>query len=486
MKILFAASEIAPFFRTGGLAEVTGSLPAALMKLGAEVRTVMPLYKEIGQEFRSRMTLLATFNVQLSWRNQHCGVFELKQGGISYYFIDNEYYFKRPFAYGQFDDAERFAYFSAAVLAMLPQIGFIPDVIHCHDWQTGLIPVYLRLLYKNEGDYKDIKTVFTIHNIEYQGKYDKALLGDVFGLPADRLGLLEYNGGLNLMKGGIVASDHVTTVSRTYCREIMTPESSHGLDGILSENSIKLSGILNGIDMDSYNPETDKSVFINYSGGDYGLKTQNKAHLQQMIGLTEDPSVPLVGLISRLVDHKGIDLISQAVEEMLSENLQFVVLGTGEWQYEQLFINLQKKYHGKVSTHITFSNDMSRKIFAASDMILMPSKSEPCGLTQIIALRYGALPVVRETGGLADTIKSISDDGATGNGFTFRPYSSADMLYTIRRALTFFADRMLWRALVKRAMACDFSWAESAKEYNAIYKEISDGVQAPPDGAGGV
>lgn len=475
MKILFAASEVAPFFRTGGLSEVTGSLPAALTALGAEVRVVMPLYREVGEEHRSRMKLVSNFTVPLAWRNQYCGVYELSQGGITHYFIDNEYYFMRPFAYGQFDDAERFAFYSRAVLEMLPHVGFVPDILHCHDWQTGLIPVYLKSLYSKDSAYNAIKTVFTIHNIEYQGKYGKELLGDVFGLPEEMVGLLEYNGSLNLMKGAIAASDRITTVSPTYAREILTAEYASGLEGLLRDNSNKLTGILNGIDVESYNPATDKALFQNYTSGDFDGKAANKQQLQKMLGLKEDASVPMIGLISRLAVHKGIDLIGKAVEEILSENVQLVVLGTGDWQYEQMFMNLQQKYPGKVSTQIFFSNDMSRKIYAASDLFLMPSKSEPCGLAQLIALRYGTLPIVRETGGLADTIKSVTDDGSTGNGFTFGPYNSADMLFTIRRALGFYAIKALWPMFVKRAMACDFSWAESAKAYISIYKETMGG-----------
>jgi starch synthase len=473
MKILFAASEIAPFFRTGGLSEVAGSLPAALGKLGAEVRAVMPLYKEVGQEYRSKMKLVASFDVKLAWRSQYCGIYELKWGGVTHYFIDNEYYFKRPFAYGQFDDAERFAFYCMAVLAMLPHIDFIPDIIHCNDWQTALMPVYLKHVFQDEPAYEKIKTVFTIHNIEYQGKYGTELLSDVFGLAEDQLSMMEYNKNLNLMKSAIVTADRITTVSPTYSKEIMTSEYAQGLEAILQENRTKLSGLINGIDVVSYNPSTDKSIFKNYSVEDSDSKVENKKQLQKLLGLAEDPSIPMIGLISRLVDHKGIDLISGAIEELLNENVQFVVLGTGEWQYEQLFINLQRKYPEKVSTQVTFSNDMSRKIYAASDFFLMPSKSEPCGLSQLIALRYGTLPIVRETGGLADTIKSVSDDGTTGNGFTFGPYRSEDMLFTVRRALGFYADQTKWPMLVKRAMECDFSWEESARKYSTIYKEIT-------------
>ncbi len=473
MKILFAASEIAPFFRTGGLAEVAGSLPAALSRLGADVSAVMPLYSDVGAEHRSRMKLVKEFTVRLAWRSQYCGVLSLDQDGVTCYFIDNEYYFKRPFAYGQFDDAERFAFYSMAVLTMMAEIGYFPDVLHCNDWQTGLMPVYLKELFAGGEGYRDIRTVFTIHNVEYQGKYDKLLLGDVFSLPEKSMGALEYAGALNLMKGGIAASDMVTTVSETYARELMTHEYAHGLEGILRDNAAKLTGILNGIDGESYNPATDEALFVNYSADTCELKPQNKERLQRMLGLNVDESVPLIGLVSRLADHKGIDLITGAAEELLSGNVQLAVLGTGEWRYEQLFLSLMRKYPGKMSAQITFNNDMSRKIYAAGDLLLMPSRSEPCGLAQMIALRYGALPVVREVGGLADTIHSVSDDGSSGNGFSFKPYDRHEMLFTVRRALGFYGNAALWRTLVQRAMACDFSWKASAGKYMAIYQDIT-------------
>ncbi len=470
MKLLFAASEIAPFFRTGGLAEVAGSLPAALARLGAEVRAVMPLYQAVGQEYRDRMKLVATFQVQLSWRSQYCGVFELEHNGVTHYFLDNEYYFNRPMAYGEFDDGERFAFFSRAILELPRHVGFTPDVIHCNDWQTGLVPVYLDIAKRHDPRLGGIKSVFTIHNIEYQGKYDGMLLGDVFGISNEYEHLLQYDGALNLMKGAIVTADRVTTVSPTYSREILTPEYAQGLDGILNEHSGKLSGILNGIDIVAYNPETDRSLFVNYTKDQPDGKVRNKQQLQKMLGLAPDPAVPMIGLISRLTGHKGIDLIAGAMDELLSENIQFVVLGTGDWRYEQIFTDLMSKYPGKVSASIAFSNDLSRKIYAASDLFLMPSRSEPCGLSQMIALRYGALPIVRETGGLADSIKSVSDDGSEGNGFTFSPYNSSDMLYTIRRALSFYASHPLWQTLYERAMACDFSWASSATQYMRVYE----------------
>ncbi len=471
MNLLFAASEIAPFFRTGGLAEVAGSLPAALAGLGVDVRAVMPLYQGIGEEYRDRMRLVTSFQVQLSWRSQYCGVYELAHNGVIHYFLDNEYYFKRPMAYGEFDDGERFAFFSRAILELPGHVGFTPDVIHCNDWQTGLVPVYLDIAKRHDPKLSAIKTVYTIHNIEYQGKYDGMMLGDVFGIPSEYEHLLQYDGALNLMKGAIVTADRVTTVSPTYSREIMSPEFAQGLHGILNAYSGKLSGILNGIDVTAYNPETDRSLFANYTKDQPEGKVRNKVQLQKMLGLTNDPDVPMIGIISRLTGHKGIDLIAGAMEGILNENIQLVVLGTGDWRYEQMFTDLACKHPGKVSASIVFSNDLSRKIYAASDLFLMPSRSEPCGLAQMIALRYGALPIVRETGGLADSIKSVSDDGAAGNGFTFAPYSSTDMLYTIRRALSFYSNRPLWHTLFERAMESDFSWASSAGQYLRVYED---------------
>lgn len=479
MKVLFAASEIAPFFRTGGLAEVAGSLPAALAGLGADVRAVMPLYQGVGPEYRERMKLVAAFQVQLSWRSQYCGVYELLHNGVTHYFLDNEYYFKRPMAYGEFDDGERFAFFCRAILELPGQLGFTPDVIHCNDWQTGLVPVYLEISKRHDPKARAIRSVYTIHNMEYQGKYDGMMLGDVFGISDEFEGMLRYDGALNLMKGAIVTADAITTVSPTYSREILTAEHAHGLHGILRDHSGKLSGILNGIDAEAYNPQTDRSLFVNYTKDQPEGKVRNKLQLQKMLGLANDPAVPMIGIISRLTGHKGIDLIASSVEELLNENVQLVVLGTGDWRYEQLFASLAAKYPGKVSASITFSNDLSRKIYAASDLFLMPSKSEPCGLSQMIALRYGTLPIVRETGGLADSIQSVTDDGATGNGFTFAPYSSYDMLYTIRRALSFYTNRPLWQTLFERAMECDFTWASSASRYLQVYRDATG--NAPND-----
>ncbi len=475
MKVLFVASEAAPFFKSGGLGDVAGSLPAKLAAGGAQVSAVMPLYSAIGEAWRSRMRFVTQFDVPLAWRRQYCGVFEMQMDGVTWYFLDNEYYFKRPGAYGQFDDGERFAFFSKAVLEMAWRLNEFPDVVHCNDWQTALVPVYLKTHYASWPEYRAIRTVYTIHNIQYQGQYDMATLSDVFALEPSRAGLVEYHDMLNLTKGAIVCCDRLTTVSPTYAAEILTDEVSHGLGAILRENRYKLQGILNGIDTTSYDPAQDKAIFAPYSAQDPAAKAVNKRNLQQMLELPVNDKVPVIGLVSRLVDHKGLDLISAVIDQLLDESLQLVVLGTGDWRYVQQFLDLQSSYPNKVSANIAFSDDLARKIYAGSDLFLMPSLSEPCGLSQLIALRYGAIPVVRETGGLADTIRSVGDDGEGGNGFSFAPYSGQDMLYTIRRALAFYRDTAKWEKLTRTAMACDFSWNESAKEYLEIYHKLSDG-----------
>lgn len=477
MKVLFVSSEAAPFYKSGGLGDVAGSLPAELKAGGAQVSAVMPLYSAIGEAWRSHMSLVTHFDVPLAWRRQYCGVYELQKDGVTWYFLDNEYYFKRSGAYGQFDDGERFAFFSKAVLEMLWRLNEYPDIIHCNDWQTALVPVYRKAHYASWPEYRGIRTVYTIHNIQYQGQYDMAVLGDVFALEPSQASLVEYNGAINLTKGAIVCCDKLTTVSPTYAAEILADEQSRGLGGILRENRYKLTGILNGIDTATYNPATDKTIFAPYSAQDPAPKAVNKRNLQQMLELPVNADIPVIGLVSRLVDHKGLDLISAVMDQLLDESLQLVVLGTGDWRYVQQFLDLQGRYPHKVSANIAFSEDMAHKIYAGSDLFLMPSLSEPCGLSQLIALRYGAIPVVRETGGLADTIHSVDDVGEGGNGFSFASYNAQDMLYTIRRALGFYRDKPVWDKLIRRAMACDFSWGESAKDYLGIYKQLIDSTK---------
>lgn len=470
MKVLFAASEAYPFAMSGGLADVAGALPKALRSRFVGCRVVMPLYGTVSEEMRSKMKFITHITVPVAWRRQYCGIFEAHIDGVIYYLLDNQYYFKRDTLYGHYDDAERFAFFSRAVLEIIPYIDFTPDIIHCNDWQTAMIPVYKDRFY-HEGIYKDIKTVFTIHNIQYQGKYGYELLGDVLGLSESDSHLVEYESCVNLMKGGIECADRVTTVSRTYAEEILTPWFSHGLDEILKLRQFKLSGIVNGIDVDVYNPETDPLIYEGFSAENLEGKAVNKAKLQEEMGLPVKPDVPVIGIVSRLVSHKGFDLVKRVFEDMLKADIQFAILGSGEWEFETFFYGMKEKYPDKVGLRLGFIPQLAHKIYAGADIFLMPSKSEPCGLAQMVALRYGTIPIVRETGGLKDTIQDSGD--GKGNGFTFATYNAHDMLDAVWRSLAGYADREGWEILVKRAMYCDNSWKRSAGEYIKIYKELA-------------
>ena len=471
MKVLYAASEAMPFMASGGLGDVAGSLPQALRKRLIGCRVVMPLYDNITQELKDSMKFITHISVPVAWRRQYCGIFEARAGGVIYYLLDNQYYFKRDTIYGQYDDAERFAFFSRAILEIIPHIGFKPDVIHCNDWQTALTPVYYSTMYATAPGYENIKTVFTIHNIQYQGVYGNELLGDVLGISENDYHLLEYDGCVNFMKGGIECADKVTTVSPSYANEILDPWYSHGLDTILNQRRFKLSGILNGIDVINYNPETDKSLWKNYSADDSEGKKENKAELQALMQLPVREDVPVISMVTRLVSHKGLDLVKAVADELLSsEYVQFIVLGSGDWQYESFFKELAARYPDKMGLWLGFVPDLAHKIYAGSDMFLMPSKSEPCGLSQMVALRYGTIPIVRETGGLRD---SIQDSGnGEGNGFTFANYNAHDMLFTIRRALKGYKNKQGWSILVDRALNCDYSWGRSANEYIKLYKGL--------------
>ena len=471
MKVLYAASEAMPFMASGGLGDVAGSLPQALRKRLIGCRVVMPLYDNITQELKDSMKFITHISVPVAWRRQYCGIFEARAGGVIYYLLDNQYYFKRDTIYGQYDDAERFAFFSRAILEIIPHIGFKPDVIHCNDWQTALTPVYYSTMYATAPGYENIKTVFTIHNIQYQGVYGKELLGDVLGISENDYHLLEYDGCVNFMKGGIECADKVTTVSPSYANEILDPWYSHGLDTILNQRRFKLSGILNGIDVINYNPETDKSLWKNYSADDSEGKKENKAELQALMQLPVREDVPVISMVTRLVSHKGLDLVKAVADELLStEDVQFIVLGSGDWQYESFFKELAARHPDKMGLWLGFVPDLAHKIYAGSDMFLMPSKSEPCGLSQMVALRYGTIPIVRETGGLRD---SIQDSGnGEGNGFTFANYNAHDMLFTIRRALKGYKNKQGWSILVDRALNCDYSWGRSANEYIKLYKGL--------------
>lgn len=473
-SVLFVASEANPYLGSGGLADVIGSLPKTLAANGKyDVRVVMPLYGDISDKYRSQMRFLMNFNVPLAWRNQYCGVFSLKADGVTFYFIDNEYYFKRSGLYGFYDDGERFAYFSKAALEMMVHLDYYPEILHCHDWQTALSVVYLKTLYANRYGYDHIKALFTIHNIEYQGKYGYDCLGDLFGLPESVKPALDYDGCLNLMKGAIQFSDRFSTVSRMYANEIKNPFFAHGLQYAICENEFKLTGILNGIDETVYNPETDEKLFRNYSADDTSGKAVCKKELQKMLGLPEKDDAPLISIISRLVPAKGLDLVKCVIEELLAENVQVAILGKGESDYEDYFRMLADRYSGKCRAIIAYNKDLASKIYSASDIFLMPSKQEPCGLSQMIACRYGAVPVVRATGGLFDSISPYNNDMRNGgNGFVFGNYNAHEMLYVIKDAVYTFGNKDEWRGIMKRAMTTDFSWKKSSGEYEKLYDNM--------------
>ncbi len=470
MKVLYATSEAYPFAQSGGLADVAYALPKALRRRLIGCRVILPLYDTIKQEFKDKMTFITNITVPVAWRRQYCGVFEAKLDGVIYYFIDNQYYFKRPSLYGFYDDAERYAFFSRAVIEILPHIDFKPDVIHCNDWQTSLVPVYLNAYYRENEFYRDIKTVITIHNIAYQGKYGYELLQDVVGIDEKYTGVVDYDGCVNFLKGGLQEADRITTVSPTYANEILDPYYAHGLDRILNELKGKLSGIVNGIDIDVYNPETDPLIYKNFTEETLSDKAFNKAELQKEMGLEVNENVALVGMVSRMVKHKGFDLVKHVFEEMLSENVQFVILGSGDWEFETFFYQMAEKYKGRVAVKLGFVPELAHKIYAGADIFLMPSQSEPCGLAQMVALKYGTIPIVRETGGLADTIKDSHNN--LGNGFTFTNYNAHDMKFTLSRAVKGFNNKEGWEILTRRAMQCDNSWGASANKYIRLYKDI--------------
>ena len=470
MNILFAASEVAPFIKTGGLADVAGSLPQALARAGHDVRVILPLYEGIGDDWRSQMTFLQCYHIQLAWRTPYCGLFELKKDGVTYYFVDNEYYFKRASIYGHYDDGERFAYFSRAVVEAPGYLNWHPDVIHANDWQTALVPIYLLEERCRVPQLYDTKSVFTIHNIEYQGRYGSQTLQDLFGLSEGYFNahMLEYHGDVNLMKGAIYAADYVTTVSPTYASELQYDFYAHGLAGVITDNRHKLKGILNGIDTELYNPWKDKGLTKFYSARQLQGKKNCKAALQQACGLRENPDVPIIACISRLVKHKGFDLVAAAIHDIMAMDVQMVVLGTGDWNYEEAFRQAQNQYPGRFSANLMYSASLSTAIYGGADLFLMPSVSEPCGLSQMIAMRYGCVPVVRETGGLKDTVIPNGVEGATG--FTFADINVHDMVWVIGEAVGLYhGDKKAWKALQKNGMTTDFSWSRSADQYLEIY-----------------
>ncbi|HHY19124.1 MAG TPA: glycogen synthase GlgA [Firmicutes bacterium] len=474
MKVLFVASECVPFAKSGGLADVIGSLPFALNDLGVDVRVILPKYKNISEQYKERMKHKAKLNVKLGWRNQYCGLEELENQGIHFYFIDNEYYFKRDSFYGYYDEGERYIYFAKAVLKALPYLDFRPDIIHLHDWQSATIPLLLKTKYGDEFFYQGIKTVLTIHNLKYQGIFPKSILTELLDLSEKYFTFekLEFYNNVNILKGGIVYSDFLTTVSPTYANEILDPFYGERLDGLLRFYRYKLKGIINGIDYKEYNPHQDRFIYENYDVENIDKKNCNKTALQKQLGLKVSNEIPLVAIVSRLVAQKGLDLVECVLGDLLKRNMQLVVLGTGEKRYEKSFQEIARLYPEKVSANICFDENLAHKIYAGSDYLLMPSLFEPCGLSQLIALRYGTLPIVRETGGLRDTVLAYNEYTKEGNGFSFFNYNAHDMLYTLDKALSYFNRQPEFNELKIRAMNTDNSWQISACEYEKIYTNL--------------
>ena len=473
-KILFVASEAVPFIKTGGLADVVGALPKCFDKNEYDVRVIIPKYMCMKEVYKNQLQYVTHFYMDIGYRREYVGIMQMVYEGIQYYFIDNEYYFSGYQPYGDIRfDIEKFSYFSKAALSILPVIDFRPDLIHCHDWQTGLVPVFLKDRFQDGPFYQGIKTVMTIHNLKFQGTWDIKTIRDLTGLPAyyftpDKLE--SYKDG-NLLKGGLVYADAITTVSNTYAEEIKTEFYGEKLDGLMRARANDLRGIVNGIDYDEWNPETDQLIAKNYNAKTFRKeKVKNKIELQRELGLNQDPKAMMIGIVSRLTDQKGFDLIAYVMDELCQDNIQLVVLGTGEEQYENMFRHFAWKYQGKVSANIFYDNAMSHKIYASCDAFLMPSLFEPCGLSQLMSLRYGTLPIVRETGGLRDTVTPYYEVDGTGTGYSFTNYNAHEMLAIIRYAKkTYFNDRRAWNEMVLRAMKQDFSWDASAREYEKLY-----------------
>ena len=476
MKILFAASECMPFVKTGGLADVIGALPKEIIKTGADIRVMIPLYRAIGQEVRERLEHVTYFYINLGWRRQYVGIEKLVNDGVTFYFIDNEQYFGRDYIYGKGgDEGERFAFFSKAVLEAISKIDFVPDILNCHDWQTGLIPVLFKAQYQSLPLYKNIKTVFTIHNLQFQGLYPIHMTEELLSLgdwayTADNL---EFYGQASFIKGGIVFADRVTTVSPTYAEEILSPYYGERLDGLLRSRKPFLSGILNGIDTIEYDPENDALIDYNYTAETFDVKVQNKLALQKELGLNEDANAPVIGIVSRLSSQKGLDLIERVLDGIMATGAQLVVLGMGESKYVDLFGWAQWKYAGRLAACFQMNHGLAHRIYAGCDLFLMPSMFEPCGLSQLISLRYGTLPIVRETGGLRDTVLAYNEFTGDGNGFSFFNYNAHDMLYVIERATELYKNkRDIFNGLAIRAMKGEYGWDQSAKKYLALYESI--------------
>ncbi|WP_096436225.1 glycogen synthase GlgA [Alteribacter populi] len=467
-NILFTASECTPFVKTGGLADVIGSLPQSLNKTqNTKVKVILPFYDEIPSHWQSQMEQVASINVPIGWRNQEASISMLEHNGVDYYFIANDYYFTRKGVYGYYDDGERFVFFSRAVIEALPHLNFTPDVIHAHDWQTGLVVAFAKIL----QPIPDIKTVFTIHNIKYQGIMPHDMFDDFFNLSMSHFGGLEWNGVLNCMKSGIFHADKVTTVSPSYAEEIKDPFYSEGLHPLLLEREDDVSGIINGIDTGDYHPLKDPYIHVNYRHS-RAKKKINKEHLQKTLNLAVDPDKPLYVMITRLVEQKGIHLMQRILDEFLEEEVQIAVLGTGDFEFEDFFYHAGQRYPDSLSVQLTFDEKLARQMYASADFFIMPSQFEPCGLSQLIALQYKAVPIVRETGGLKDTVTPFNEITGEGNGFSFNNYNAHDLLETLRYSLKVFHDPVQWIQLLKNVNKSQYSWKDSANEYAQLYEEL--------------
>ena len=475
MKVLYVAAEAVPFAKTGGLADVAGSLPQALKEEGIDVRVIMPKFGKIDPKYTNVMEHVYDGELNVAWRRKYVGLDKYEKDGITYYFVDNQEYFSREGFYGYDDDAERFSFFCRAVLNLLPEMDFWPDVIHTNDWHAGLVNVLLKLEHMNDERYQNIRTLYTIHNLKYQGVFPKDVMPDVLGLDWKYFnnGDLEFFDAVNFMKGGLIYADYISTVSKTYAQEIQYSYFGENLDGLLRSRHDTLFGIVNGIDYKVYNPATDKNLFETYDVDSCDRKTDNKTALQKLLGLPQSRRTPMVALVSRLVAPKGLDLLVRMMDEILQhEKIQFVLLGTGDKEYEDWFKGLAWRFPTKVSANIRFSNELAQRIYAAADIFLMPSNYEPCGIGQLIAMRYGAVPLVRETGGLKDTVQQYDKYTNTGNGFVFSDYNAHEMMYALKRALSAYENFEEWRHIVANAMNTDFSWKNSAKEYKELYQRL--------------
>lgn len=472
LKVLFVASEAVPFIKTGGLADVVGTLPKELRRQGVDARVILPKYGMIKEMYKEQMKPVWQNSIPVAWRQKYVGIEEMNLDGMPVYFVDNEEYFKRDGVYGYDDDAERFSFFSRAVLNALPALDFMPDIIHLNDWHTAMVSVFLKLEHMHDERYQKMRTIFTIHNLKYQGVFPKEIMTDVLGLDWKyyRNGDLEFYGAVNFMKAGLIYADAITTVSPTYAKEIQYEYFGEKLEGLLQKRANRMEGILNGLDYEEYNPITDSHIFVPYDAFTPEKKRDNKVRLQKVLDLPVRRDVPMLALVSRLVPPKGLDLIVRIADELLRhEKVQLVVLGTGDQEYEDWFKGLAWRFPNKTSINICFDDTLAHQIYAAADMFLMPSNYEPCGIGQLIALRYGCVPIVRETGGLKDTIKPYDKYTNNGNGFTFVNYNAHELLYAIKKALGEYEDMNVWNTIIRNAMRADYSWSESARQYRDLY-----------------